>query len=127
MLSDDVRALLRAPNIAHLATLLKDGSPHSIALWVGVEGEHITIFTAPKALKARNMDRDARVAISIHQHDRPLTSATIRGRVVQRLEGEAGWAVVDRIARDYQGEPYPRDPEMVAYLIEPERVRYEAY
>ncbi|RKQ92573.1 PPOX class probable F420-dependent enzyme [Solirubrobacter pauli] len=127
MLDDDVRALLRAPNIAHLATLLKDGAPHSIALWIGVEGEQIALFTAPNALKARNMDRDARVAISVHQHDRPLTSATIRGRVVDRLDGERGWAIVDRISQDYQGEPYPRDPEMVAYLIEPERVKYEAY
>ncbi len=33
MLDEDVRALLGAPNIAHLATLLKDGAPHSIPLW----------------------------------------------------------------------------------------------
>jgi len=127
MLDEDVRALLRAPNIAHLATLLKDGSPHSIALWVGVEGEQIAIFTAPTALKARNMDRDERVAISVHKHDRPLTSATVRGRVRERLEGERAWAIVDRMSQDYQGTPYPRDEEMVVYLIEPERARYEAY
>ncbi|MDA0185116.1 TIGR03618 family F420-dependent PPOX class oxidoreductase [Solirubrobacter phytolaccae] len=126
-MDDDVRALLGAPNIAHLATLLKDGAPHSIALWIGVEGELISIFTWPKALKARNMDRDDRVAISVHQHDRPLTSATIRGRVVQRLEGDPAWAIVDRMSQDYQGTPYPRDQEMVVYLIEPERVRFEAY
>ena len=127
MLDDDVRALLGAPNIAHLATLLKDGAPHSIPLWVGVEGEHISIFTAPTALKARNLDRDGRVAISVHKHDRPLTSATVRGRVRERLGGERAWAIVDRMSQDYQGTPYPRDEEMVVYLIEPERARYEAY
>ena len=127
MLDEDVRALLRAPNIAHLATLLKDGSPHSIALWVGVEGEQIAIFTAPTALKSRNMDRDERVAISVTQHDRPLTSATVRGRVRERLEGEEAWEIVDRMSQDYQGTPYPRDAEMVVYLIEPERARFEAY
>jgi PPOX class probable F420-dependent enzyme len=127
MLDDDVRALLGAPNIAHLATLLKDGAPHSIALWIGVQGEHITIFTAPKALKARNMDRDERVAISIHKHDRPLTSATIRGRVHKRLEGDEAWAIVDRMSQDYQGTPYPRDEEMVVYLITPERAKAYLY
>jgi len=127
MLDDDVRALLGAPNIAHLATLLKDGAPHSIPLWIGVEGEHISVFTAPKALKARNMDRDARVAISVTKHDRPLTSATVRGRVRERIEGDRAWEIVDRMSQDYQGTPYPRDDEMVVYLIEPERARYEAY
>ncbi len=73
------------------------------------------------------MDRDERVAISIHKHDRPLTSATVRGRVHKRLEGDEAWAIVDRMSQDYQGTPYPRDDEMVVYLIEPERVRFEAY
>jgi PPOX class probable F420-dependent enzyme len=127
MLDDDVRALLGAPNIAHLATLLKDGAPHSIPLWIGVEGELITIFTAPKALKARNLDRDERVAISIHKHDRPLTSALIRGRVHERIEGDRAWEIVDRMSQDYQGTPYPRDEEMVVYLITPERAKAYLY
>jgi len=127
MLDDDVRALLGAPNIAHLATLLKDGAPHSIPLWIGVEGELITIFTAPQALKARNLDRDDRVAISIHKHDRPLTSALIRGRVHERIEGDRAWEIVDRMSQDYQGTPYPRDEEMVVYLITPERAKAYLY
>ena len=127
MLDDDVRALLNGPNIGHLATLLKDGAPHSVPLWVDLEGDQIAIFTAPNALKARNMDRDGRVALSITQADRPLTSAVIRGRVSERVDGDRGWAIVDRMSQKYEGKPYPREPEMVVYLIEIERARATAY
>src|SRR4051794_1935407 len=104
MLDDDVRALLSDTNIGHLATLLKDGAPHSVPLWVNLEGDRIAIFTEPSALKARNMDRDSRVALSITQADRPLTSAVIRGRVSERLEGDAAWAIVDRMSQKYEGK-----------------------
>jgi len=56
-----------------------------------------------------------------------LTSAVIRGRVSQRLEGDPAWAIVDRMSRKYEGKPYPRDLEMVVYLIEPEKARATAY
>ena len=38
-LPDDVRELLEARNFAHLATALPDGSPHSVPVWIDVEGE----------------------------------------------------------------------------------------
>ena len=127
MLDDLARALLSGRNIGHLATLLKDGAPHSVPLWVDLEGDRIAIFTEPSALKARNMDRDSRVALSITQADRPLTSAVIRGRVAERLEGDLAWEIVDRMSQKYQGTPYPRDPEMVVYLIEPEKAKATVY
>ena len=34
-LSDEIRALLDAPNFAHLATLMPDGAPQSAPVWVG--------------------------------------------------------------------------------------------
>jgi hypothetical protein len=34
-LSNEIRALLDAPNFAHLATLMPDGSPQSVPVWVG--------------------------------------------------------------------------------------------
>lgn len=127
MLDDDVRALLSGPNIGHLATLLKDGSPHSVPLWVDLEGDRVAIFTEPTALKARNMDRDGRVALSITKVDHWLTMATIRGRVHERLAGDRAWEIVDRMSQKYQGTPYPREPEMVVYLIEPTKARAHQY
>ena len=31
--------LFEGPNIAHVATLMPDGAPHSVPMWVGVEGD----------------------------------------------------------------------------------------
>ena len=34
-LSQDVKQLIDGPNFAHLATLMADGSPQSVPVWVG--------------------------------------------------------------------------------------------
>lgn len=114
------RELLAGPNYAHLATILPDGSPYSTPLWVDLEGELIAFLTGPGSRKARNIARDPRVAISITQRDRPFTMAHIRGRVVRRLEGDAAWAIIDRISHKYVGSPYARDNDRVVFLVEPE-------
>jgi hypothetical protein len=57
-LPDDVRALLDGPNYAHLVTVLPNGAPHSVPVWVGLEGDHIAFLTSPGSRKARNLDRD---------------------------------------------------------------------
>jgi PPOX class probable F420-dependent enzyme len=121
MLDDDVRALLDGPNIAHVATLLPDGAPHVVPVWIGREGDLVSIFTGPGTVKARNLDRDPRVAISLHRIDNGLVMAAVRGRVHERLEGDRAWEVVDRMSHKYQGGPYPRAEEMVVYLIDPAR------
>ena len=121
MLDDDVRALLDGANTAHVATIMADGSPHAVPVWVGREGEHVAIFTGPRTVKARNLDRDPRVAISMNHIDEPLRMGTVRGRVHERIEGDRAWEIIDRISRKYQGTDYPREEELVVYLLEPER------
>jgi PPOX class probable F420-dependent enzyme len=120
-LPDDVRALLAAPNIAHLATVLPDGAPHAVPVWVGVEDGRIAFLTSPRSRKARNIDHDPRVALSIADHERPNRMAHVRGRVVEVVDGDAGWAIIDRLAGAYIGQPYPLREDRVAYLVEVER------
>src|SRR5436853_6301470 len=83
-LSNEIRALLDAPNFAHLATLMADGSPQSVPVWVGREGDHILICTDEGSLKARNTLRDPRVALSVVDFRDPYQEARLRGRVVER-------------------------------------------
>ena len=120
MLNDDVREVLDGTAIAHLATVLPDGAPHSVPLWVGTHGDHIAILTGPGSRKARNLRRDPRVALSLTPPDNPFEPVVIRGRVVEWLEGDPAWEVIDRIATKYTGGPYSRDLERVIALIEPE-------
>jgi PPOX class probable F420-dependent enzyme len=127
MLPDDVRALLGAPNIAHLATVLPDGAPHVMPMWVGVEGDRIAVLTSPTSRKARNIARDPRVAISVSAHDRPNVMAHVRGRVVEVVDGDRGWEIIDRLAQRYIGQPYPLREDRVVYLIQPERAFAPAF
>jgi PPOX class probable F420-dependent enzyme len=119
-LPDAVRALFDGANYAHIATLLPDGAPHSVPVWVGVEGTQVAFLTSPSSRKAQNINRDPRVAISITQRDRPFVMAQIRGRVVQRIEGDAAWTIIDRISQKYIGQPYEPRSDRVVFLVEPD-------
>jgi PPOX class probable F420-dependent enzyme len=104
---EDVRPLLVGRNFAHLATLLPDGSPHSVALWIGVEGDRVVFFTQPTSRKARNLGRDPRLAISVVDRENPYRTAWLRGRVVEKRTGEAALAAIDALSERYTGAPFP--------------------
>ena len=126
-LDPEVRRLLDGAPVAHLATLLPDGSPHSVPVWVGRDDERVAFLTDPGSRKARNVERDPRVCISLTEAGRPTTMAQIRGRVVERLEGDAAFAVIDRISEKYTGGPYPLRTDRVLFLVEPERAWSQAF
>lgn len=126
-LPDDVRRLIDGANYAHLATLLPDGAPHSVPMWVGLEGDRIAVQTSPGSRKARNVARDPRVAISITDQARPLVMAVVRGRVVDRLDGDDGWSIIDRLAHKYTGGPYPLREDRMVLLVEPEHARMTSF
>jgi PPOX class probable F420-dependent enzyme len=121
VLDPDVRRHLDGTSLAHLATVAPDGAPHSVPLWVGTRGDHVVFLTGPHSVKARNLRHDPRVALSLTPADDPFTPVVVRGRVVEWLEGDAAWEVVDAIAAKYTGAPYPRGDERVVALVEPER------
>jgi PPOX class probable F420-dependent enzyme len=119
-LTDECRELLDGANIAHLATLLPDGSPHSVAIWIGTRGDHVVFFTQERSRKARNLARDPRVAISVVDRANPYATGWLRGRVVETLHGDDALAIIDELAVKYTGEPFPMRSGVV-YAVEPER------
>jgi PPOX class probable F420-dependent enzyme len=126
-LSGLARQLMQGANQAHLATLLPDGSPHSVPVWIDIEGEHLAFLTDPNSRKARNIAHDSRVAISVTDRDQPFTMAQIRGRVMERLEGAEAWTIIDRISHKYVGGPYPQGLDRVVFLVRPEHVHDGAH
>jgi PPOX class probable F420-dependent enzyme len=122
-LTDDVRALFKGANFGHVATLMPTGAPHSVAVWVGLEGDRIAFFTQPASQKALNLARDPRVAISITDHEKPYRTARIRGRLVDTIDGDAALEVIDRLSNRYTGQPFPMRSGVV-FLIEPDRVGF---
>lgn len=117
-----LRTLLDDTPIAHVATLMPDGTPHSVPVWIGTHGDHVVVITGPGSQKARNLREDPRVAISFTPPEDPFTPVVLRGRVVTWLDGEEGWSVVDAIAHKYLGVPYARDHERVVGLIDLDHV-----
>ena len=124
-LSDDLKRLLDSANFAHLATLMPDGSPQSVPVWVGREGDRIIICTSESTLKGRNTRRDPRVAISMVDFRDPYAEVQIRGHVVERRP-DPDLKILDPISVKYTGKPFPwREPEgRIALFIEVDKARY---
>lgn len=121
MLEPTVRRVFDGAPIAHLATTLPDGAPHSTPVYVGTHGEHVVFFTGPDKRKARNLRRDPRLALSVAPADNPFEPVVVRGRVVEWIGGDAGWEIIDRIVAKYVDIAYPRDEERVVAVVEADR------
>ncbi len=110
---------------AHVATLGPGGAPHVTPVWVDWDGRHVRFNTARGRAKARHLDRDPRVALSIQDPENPYRHVEVCGRVAEITEQGAD-AHIDALAKRYLGEDrYPfRQPGEVRITVKifPERV-----
>ncbi|EFH83683.1 PPOX class F420-dependent oxidoreductase [Ktedonobacter racemifer] len=65
ILNDTLRQALSSGHLAHLVTLNKDGSPQVSVVWVGLDGDEIVCAHFNLYQKLKNIQRDARVALSM--------------------------------------------------------------
>ncbi|MDE3077874.1 MAG: PPOX class F420-dependent oxidoreductase [Chloroflexota bacterium] len=117
-------ALLREACYAQLATLQPDGSPQITQVWVDTDGEHVIVNTTEDRQKHKNVKRDSRVAINVHDPSNAWRIANIRGRVVE-ITSEGAEDGIDALARKYVGKDYPwRRPgeARVILKIQPTRI-----
>ena len=85
-----IRELVESRLIAILSTLEPDGSIHGVPLWYAADGETIVFATGSKSRKVRNLCRDPRATVVLHD-SRPgmeICGASIRG-TVEIVDGEA--------------------------------------
>ena len=116
-LSPGTKALIDRPNFAHLATVMKDGAPHSAPVWIAREGDFITIVTEDGSLKGRNTSRDARVSVSIVDFADPYMETQILGRVTERRP-DPELKAYDAMSRKYVGRDWPyRDAKGPIVLV----------
>src|SRR5690242_7873426 len=98
---------VQKPAFAQLATLNRDGSPHVTPVWVDYDGTHVLVNTARGRMKARNLERNPRVALAISDPQNPYRYLGIQGRVVEMTETGAD-AHIDKMAKKYMGkDTYP--------------------
>jgi PPOX class probable F420-dependent enzyme len=125
-----IAKLFEGKNFAFLATLMKDGSPQVTPTWVDIDKNNNTILvnTARGRIKHRNISRDPRVAVSVIDFSNPYDMVTVRGRVIERINGKDADEHIDRLAKKYLGqEKYPRrrpGEERVLLRIKPELVAH---
>jgi len=116
--------LFQKKAFANLATLMPDGSPQVTPVWVDWDGTHVLVNSARGRQKDKNMQKNARVSLSILDPDNPYRYLEVRGTVDQITE-EGADAHIDKMAKKYMGkDTYPyRNPaeKRVIFKILPTR------
>jgi PPOX class probable F420-dependent enzyme len=110
--------ILTKPAFANLATLNPDGSPQVTPVWVDFDGSHVIVNTARGRVKAKNLAREPRVALSIADPENPYRYLGVQGRVIEMTE-QGGDAHIDKMAKKYLGkDSYPfRQPGEVRLVV----------
>lgn len=110
--------LLEKRGFAHLASLGPTGEPQSHPVWYFWGAGELLISTTKQRQKYENVQRDARVAVSILDPDNPYRYLEIRGRVVE-VEDDPQKELVDRLAQKYLGkDEYPhKQPQAERVII----------
>jgi len=125
-LPEDVRKLFDDKQFWHVATVNPDGSPQSTPMWTSVRDGKILLNTALGRRKARNLEENPRVALSLVDPGNPYKSLQVQGRVVDTITGDQAEADIDSLSEKYTGQtPYPwrgPDERRVTYLVEPTKV-----
>jgi PPOX class probable F420-dependent enzyme len=125
-ITPQLEQLLKEPSYGQIATLMPDGSPQITQVWVDTDGTYVIINTVATHQKVRNVRRDPRVAINVHDPSKPFRVANVRGRVVE-ITADGADQHIDQLARKYLGaDTYPfRRPgqQRVVLKIQPQKIR----
>ena len=105
-LTDPVRAFLRKPNPAVMATLAQDGRPVTVATWYLLEDDdRILVDLDAERLRLPHLRRDPRFALDV------LDGADWYTHVALQLVGveitdDVGLVGIDALSTQYTGQPY---------------------
>jgi len=101
------RELLDAPNVVTVATINPDGSPQTSILWATYDGDDLLLSTIESRAKHRNLSRDPRVSVLIHDHSDVGSYVEVRGAVTITRDG--GPELIQRLSQIYDGQRFSGD------------------
>ena len=125
-LPSELRKLIEAGPMAHLATINADGSPQVTVIWVGLDGDELVSAHLGWYAKLRNMDREPRVVLSFDApRDRSAflnPYAALRARATIE-PSDGAWDLLNRLTKVYMSPdtefPAPQAPGwIVRYSVE---------
>jgi len=93
-LTPEQLAVFGPPNLAYLATINEDGSPHLSPLWADTRDGMIVLNTADGRVKVENVRRDPRVSVAIHDKEHPHPPIAVVGTVVDITTAGAARALI---------------------------------
>ena len=119
--------ILNGKHFAAVATVMPDGSPEATVVWIETDGTFIYFNTAFPRLKARNLERDPRVAITVFDPEHPYDEVlAIRGRA--ELIREGADEHIDKLSRMYNGQAFtdfrPGQTRVIV-KVTPERIHMQ--
>jgi len=103
--------VLEKKALAHLATVMPDGSPQNTPVWFDYADGKIRVNSALGRVKVRNMQLGSKVALSILDPDNPDRYVQLRGTVTNVRQDDVAAAHIDQLAFKYMGldkNPYAK-------------------
>lgn len=120
-LPEKVSALLAKPNPAVIATVRPDGQPVSVATWYLWEDGRVLVNMDEGRRRLDYLRREPRVTLTVLDSAGWHTHLSLQGRVVE-LRDDPELVDIDRLARHYIGERYPkRQRNRISAWIEVDR------
>ncbi|AWW42921.1 PPOX class F420-dependent oxidoreductase [Streptomyces cadmiisoli] len=119
-MNDPARRLLDDVNPAVLATVNPDGSPQTSVVWVARDGDHLLLSSAAGRRKVTNVQRDARVSLTVYDRTDPLRYLEVRGTAA--VAEDVGRKLAVALAEQYEGagageEYLELPPEVVRVVV----------
>jgi PPOX class probable F420-dependent enzyme len=120
---DSVRDFLAPPRCAILSTLDAKGAPHQTVVHYFLEDAGLVVNGRPDRLWAKNLRRDPRVSVVVHDPDDSLHWVGIKGTARVLHEGQEAVRAAMDLARRYGEDPADYEHlQRVSFAIEPRRV-----
>lgn len=96
--------VMQGSRTGKLATVRVDGRPHVVPIWFILDGRDWLFMTGEDTVKAGNIRRDPRVAISVDDEAYPYSFVTVEGEAsVLNPTQDEFTEIATKIARRYVG------------------------
>lgn len=79
MTAEEMEAFLSEPQLAHIATVRRNGAPHLAPLWYEYVDGKVWIITDDASVKMRNIRHDPRVVVSVASNEEPYCYVLVEG------------------------------------------------
>ena len=111
---------LALPNAAVVATVRRDGSPHTVATWYDWDRGRVLFNLDEGRVRLANIRRDPRVALTVLGESWDM-HLSLLGRIVE-IHADTDLRDIDRLSQRYDGRPWSRRGDRrVSAWMRPER------